>query len=193
MLIKPLQAEIEGFRSAKCSDSDELLQFPGFRTHKRIEPEINYHKDQITRAVEVYPEGIEEEFIHSVYFCPKERIHISTPARYSPKYVEKPEKMNWFSFSVKARSEVHIILTKNHNGNHMYEIVLQKGAGQSFISKNKDQLHLVTTTAPDILSPDEFRQFWISWEDGNIQGTSFHIAKFICLKNMYNRGTLLGP
>ena len=168
-----IKAEIEGFRSAKCSDSDEILQFPGFRTHKRIEPEFNgpnHHKDQITRAVEVYPEGIEEEFIHSVYFCPKERIHISTPARYSPKYVEKPEKMNWFSFSVKARSEVHIILTKNHNGNHMYEIVLQKGAGQSFISKNKDQLHLVTTTAPNILSPDEFRQFWISWEDGNIQG-----------------------
>ena len=175
-LVKPLKAEIEGFRSAKCSDSDEVLQFPGFRTHKRIEPELNHHKDQITRAVEVYPEGIEEEFIHSVYFCPKERIHISTPARYSPKYVEKPEKMNWFSFSVKARSEVHIILTKNHNGNHMYEIVLQKGAGQSFISKNKDQLHLVTTTAPDILSPDEFRQFWISWEDGNIQGISFHTA-----------------
>ena len=72
----------------------------------------------------------------------------------------------------------------------MYEIVLQKGAGQSFISKNKDQLHLVTTTAPDILSPDEFRQFWISWEDGNIQGTSFHIEKLICLKNMYNRGTM---
>ena len=190
MLIKPLQAEIEGFQSTKCSDSDELLQFPGFRTHKRIEPEINHHTDQITRAVEVYPEGIEEEFIHSVYFCPKERIHISTPARYSPKYVEKPEKMNWFSFSVKARSEVHIILTKNHNGNHMYEIVLQKGAGQSFISKNKDQLHLVTTTAPDILSPDEFRQFWISWEDGNIQGISSHIEKLICLKNMYNRGTM---
>ena len=120
---------MEGFESLKCgngSDYDHprnILKY-GFQKNSKI---IGIIKDQVTRAVDVYPEGIENNFMHSVYFCPKERIHISTPARYSPKYVKKPKNMEWFSFSVKARSEVHIILTKDYNTNQQYEIVLQKG------------------------------------------------------------------
>ena len=91
--------------------------------------------DQITKAVDVYPEGIEREYMHSVYFCPKERIHISTPARFAPKYVAKPDDMNWFSFAVKSRAEVHVILTRDHNNDESYHITLQNELNQSFISK----------------------------------------------------------
>ena len=104
------------------------------------------------KAVDVYPEGIEKEYMHSVYFCPKERIHISTPARFAPKYVDKPVDMNWFSFAVKSRAEVHIILTNNHDSDESYHITLQNNLGQSFISKGRDLTRLVTTMASNLLS-----------------------------------------
>jgi len=163
---------MEAFESTKCpqghiagniSDYDHPRNILKYRL-KNPPVILGVIKDQITRAVDVYPEGITQDFMHSVYFCPKERIHISTPARYSPKYVKKPEKMEWFSFSVKARSEVHIILTKDYNTKQQYEIVLQKGQGQSFISKNKEPINLVTTTTTGILSATEFKHFWISWK-----------------------------
>ena len=102
--------------------------------------------------MDVYPEGIEKEYMHSVYFCPKERIHISTPARFSPKYVGKPVDMNWFSFAVKSRAEVHIILTNYHDSDESYHITLQNNLGQSFISKGRDLTRLVTTMASNLLS-----------------------------------------
>ena len=47
----------------------------------------------------------QQDFTHSVYFCPNERIQISTPASFSPKFVKKPPQMDWFSLSICAASE----------------------------------------------------------------------------------------
>ena len=125
--------------------------------------------DQVTKAVEVYPEGIEKQYMHSVYFCPKERIHIFTPARFSPKYVATPDAMDWFSFAVKSRSEVHVILTADHTSDESYHITLENSMGQSYLSRGGDLTRLVTTSASNLLSQNEFRHFWVSWKDGDIQ------------------------
>jgi len=49
-----------------------------------------------------------------------------------------------------------------------YEIVLGGSQNQqSWISRNLQ--HLVTAATNQILSQEEFRPFWITWEGGNIQ------------------------
>ena len=63
--------------------------------------------------------------------------------------------------------EAIIILTNAPNSPFSLTILLENRAGQSFISRNGQKL--VTTTTPQILSAEEFRTFWISWKNGNIE------------------------
>jgi len=72
-----------------------------------------------------------------------------------------------FSFSVCAISDVIIVLAEVPNSPQSFKILLQNRALQSFISRNGQKL--VTTTTPKILSIDEYRTFWISWKNGNIE------------------------
>ncbi|TMS20262.1 C3 and PZP-like alpha-2-macroglobulin domain-containing protein 8 [Larimichthys crocea] len=46
--------------------------------------------DYVRRTVQVEPEGLPREYTYSVFFCPNERIHISTPNKYEYQYVKKP-------------------------------------------------------------------------------------------------------
>jgi hypothetical protein len=80
--------------------------------------------DQIIQNIKVFPEGIKQDFTHSVYFCPNERIKISTPAKYSPKFVKKPKYMDSFTFSVKTKSDVIIILADVPNSPTSFKILL---------------------------------------------------------------------
>nr|XP_009861615.2 C3 and PZP-like alpha-2-macroglobulin domain-containing protein 8 [Ciona intestinalis] len=126
-------------------------------------------RDLITRQVLVEAEGIKREYTHSIYFCPNERINISTPSSYTFQFVRLPVNMTNFNFLTKASNNVHITLSSDEStSSDSYEIVLGGSDNtQSWISRNSQ--HLVTAATDQILSGEEYRSFWVTWVGGNIQ------------------------
>ncbi|KAM4629689.1 C3 and PZP-like alpha-2-macroglobulin domain-containing protein 8 isoform 2-T2 [Polymixia lowei] len=127
--------------------------------------------DYVRRSVLVEPEGLPREYTYSVFFCPNERIHISTPNKYEYQYVKKPAKMTQFQVAVKTHNDAHFALsTSPHDSAEMLEIVLGgRQNTRSWISLGKMGEPLVSAPTPGILSWDEFRSFWISWKGGVVQ------------------------
>ncbi|XP_024134100.1 C3 and PZP-like alpha-2-macroglobulin domain-containing protein 8 isoform X2 [Oryzias melastigma] len=127
--------------------------------------------DYVRRTVLVEPEGLPREYTYSVFFCPNERIHISTPNKYEYQYVKKPSKMTEFQVAVKTHNNAHFALSASpHDSAEMLEIVLGgRQNTRSWISLGKMGEPLASAHTPGILSWDEFRSFWISWKDGLVQ------------------------
>ncbi|XP_060089087.1 C3 and PZP-like alpha-2-macroglobulin domain-containing protein 8 [Heteronotia binoei] len=127
--------------------------------------------DYVRRSILVEPEGLTREYTYSVFFCPNEKIHISTPNKYEYQYVQKPSRMTHFSVAVKAHNNAHIALSSSpHDLAAMTEIVM--GGHQNtrtWISASKMSEPVASAETPGLLSWDEFRTFWISWADGLIQ------------------------
>ncbi|XP_078610906.1 uncharacterized protein LOC144881610 [Branchiostoma floridae x Branchiostoma japonicum] len=73
-----------------------------------------------------------------------------------------------FPFEVKASSDVHIVLSnQNYPVDNMYEIVI--GDSRSVIRRHEQGDAVAAAATPDILSPDIYRGFLISWSaDGTI-------------------------
>ncbi|KAM9761751.1 C3 and PZP-like alpha-2-macroglobulin domain-containing protein 8 isoform 1-T1 [Menidia menidia] len=148
----------DGFLTAKTgNDIDE----------KRVPAALDY----VRRTVLVEPEGLPREYTYSVFFCPNERIHISTPNKYEYQYVKKPTKMTQFVVAVKTHNDAHFALSASpHDSADMMEIVLGgRQNTRSWISAGKMGDPLVSVPTPGILSWDEFRSFWISWRGGALQ------------------------
>ncbi|KAI7791344.1 C3 and PZP-like alpha-2-macroglobulin domain-containing protein 8 isoform X1 [Triplophysa rosa] len=127
--------------------------------------------DYVRRSVLVEPEGLPREYTYSVFFCPNERIHISTPNKYEYQYVKKPAKVTHIQVSVKSHNDAHIALSPTaHDNTDMVEIVLGgRQNSRSWISQGKMGEPVASTPTPGILSWDEFRSFWISWREGGVQ------------------------
>uniref|UniRef100_A0AAY5KU32 C3 and PZP like alpha-2-macroglobulin domain containing 8 n=1 Tax=Esox lucius TaxID=8010 RepID=A0AAY5KU32_ESOLU len=127
--------------------------------------------DYVRRSVLVEPEGLPREYTYSVFFCPNERIHISTPNKYEYQYVKKPAKMTCFEVAVKTHNDAHFALSPGpHDSAEMLEIVLGgRQNTRSWISLGKMGEPVVSASTPGILSWDEFRSFWVSWKDGVVQ------------------------
>ncbi|XP_074161873.1 C3 and PZP-like alpha-2-macroglobulin domain-containing protein 8 [Sminthopsis crassicaudata] len=141
-------------------------------------PEDNYFDkrtpvgtDYIRSSVIIEPEGLAREYTYSVFFCPNEKIHISTPNKYEYQYVQKPLRMTHFDVAVKAHNDAHFALSSgSHDTAEMIEIVIgghQNSKTWISLSKMGDPVASVDTIG--ILSWDEFRTFWISWKNGIIQ------------------------
>nr|XP_004555063.2 C3 and PZP-like alpha-2-macroglobulin domain-containing protein 8 isoform X1 [Maylandia zebra] len=145
-----------------CSD--------GFQIGK-ISNDMIQGQDYVRRTVLVEPEGLPREYTYSVFFCPNERIHISTPNKYEYQYVKKPSRMNQFLVAVKTHNDAHFALSASpHDSVEMLEIVLGgRQNTRSWISAGKMGEPLVSVPTPGILSWDEFRSFWISWKGGVVQ------------------------
>ncbi|XP_055020617.1 C3 and PZP-like alpha-2-macroglobulin domain-containing protein 8 isoform X1 [Boleophthalmus pectinirostris] len=127
--------------------------------------------DFVRRTVLVEPEGLPREYTYSVFFCPNERIHISTPNKYEYQYVKKPARMNHFQVAVKTHNDAHFALSPSpHDSAEMVEIVLGgRQNTRSWISIGKMGDPVSSVATPSILSWDEFRSFWISWKGGIVQ------------------------
>ncbi|XP_052446900.1 C3 and PZP-like alpha-2-macroglobulin domain-containing protein 8 isoform X1 [Carassius gibelio] len=127
--------------------------------------------DYVRRSVLVEPEGLPREYTYSVFFCPNERIHISTPNKYEYQYVKKPAKVTHIQVAIKSHNDAHIALSPSaHDGTEMVEIVLGgRQNSRSWISRGKMGEPVASAPTPGILSWDEFRSFWISWRGGGVQ------------------------
>ncbi|XP_024909513.1 C3 and PZP-like alpha-2-macroglobulin domain-containing protein 8 isoform X2 [Cynoglossus semilaevis] len=141
------------------------------KTANDVEERTPIGLDYVRRTVLVEPEGLLREYTYSVFFCPNERIHISTPNKYEYQYVKKPARMNQFQVAVKTHNDAHFALSASpHDSAEMLEIVLGgRQNTRSWISMGKMGEPLVSASTPGILSWDEFRSFWISWKGGVVQ------------------------
>ncbi|XP_044217735.1 C3 and PZP-like alpha-2-macroglobulin domain-containing protein 8 isoform X1 [Thunnus albacares] len=150
-----------------CSDALQTGKLGNEVDERRTPTGLDY----VRRTVLVEPEGLPREYTYSVFFCPNERIHISTPNKYEYQYVKKPAKMNQFQVAVKTHNDAHFALSASpHDSAEMLEIVLGgRQNTRSWISLGKMGDPLVSALTQDILSWDEFRSFWISWKGGVVQ------------------------
>ncbi|XP_012664840.1 C3 and PZP-like alpha-2-macroglobulin domain-containing protein 8 [Otolemur garnettii] len=127
--------------------------------------------DHVRRSVMVEPEGVPRAYTYSAFFCPNERVHISTPNKYEFQYVQLPLRLTHFDVSVRAHNDARVALSSGPQDTvGMIEIVL--GGHQntrSWISTSKMGEPVASVYTAKILSWDEFRTFWISWHGGLIQ------------------------
>ncbi|XP_061457145.1 C3 and PZP-like alpha-2-macroglobulin domain-containing protein 8 isoform X3 [Rhineura floridana] len=127
--------------------------------------------DYVRRSILVEAEGLAREYTYSVFFCPNEKIHISTPNEYEYQYVQTPARMVRFDVAIKAHNNAHIALSSSpHDMAEMMEIVL--GGQQNtktWICTSKMGEAVASVESPGILSWDGFRSFWVSWANGIIQ------------------------
>ncbi|XP_059552320.1 C3 and PZP-like alpha-2-macroglobulin domain-containing protein 8 [Myotis daubentonii] len=128
-------------------------------------------RDHTRRSVMVEPEGAPRTYTYSAFFCPNERVHISTPNKYEFQYVQRPQRLTRFDLAVRAHNDARVALSPGPQDTAgMIEIVL--GGHQntrSWISTSKMGEPVAGTHTAKILSWDEFRTFWISWHGGLIQ------------------------
>ncbi|XP_035682150.1 uncharacterized protein LOC118419725 isoform X2 [Branchiostoma floridae] len=76
-----------------------------------------------------------------------------------------------FTFDVQANNDVHVGLSsQSQDLDDMYEIVIGGWSNtQSVIRRSKQGNNLVTVSTSGIISPTEYRKFWITWSsDGTI-------------------------
>ncbi|KAI1230511.1 hypothetical protein IHE44_0009971 [Lamprotornis superbus] len=127
--------------------------------------------DYVRSSVIIEPEGLSREYTYSVFFCPNEKIHISTPNKYEYQYMQKPAQMGHFDLAVKAHNDAHLALSSGpHDMAEMTEIVIGgQQNSKTWISTSKMGEPVASRDTPGILSWDEFRSFWISWKNGVIQ------------------------
>ncbi|XP_077993134.1 macrophage mannose receptor 1-like [Glandiceps talaboti] len=94
----------------------------------------------------------------------------STDDQYIYRYVSAPIQNSRVTFEVKASSDVHISLSaNNYDTDPMYEIVIGGwGNTQSVIRRCIQCANEVVASTIDIVSPTEFRAFWITFVNGKI-------------------------
>ncbi|XP_048651313.1 C3 and PZP-like alpha-2-macroglobulin domain-containing protein 8, partial [Marmota marmota marmota] len=127
--------------------------------------------DHIRRSLTVEPEGAPRSYTYSAFFCPNERLHISTPNKYEFQYVQRPQRLTRFDVAVRAHNDARVALSSGPQDTAgMIEIVL--GGHQntrSWIATSKMGEPVASAHTAKILSWDEFRTFWVSWRDGLVQ------------------------
>ncbi|XP_043254886.1 uncharacterized protein LOC122398776 isoform X2 [Colletes gigas] len=78
-----------------------------------------------------------------------------------------PAATRQLQFRVKAANDAHVALTTGpQDSQPMYEVFIGGwGNSKSVIRKNKSKPDVAEADTPGILSNDEFRGFWIRWDD----------------------------
>ncbi|XP_017906845.1 PREDICTED: C3 and PZP-like alpha-2-macroglobulin domain-containing protein 8 [Capra hircus] len=166
--LSNITAKALAYRETSCCRDGKSVRPPEENYADRRVP---IGRDHIRRSVMVEPEGAPRSYTYSAFFCPNERVHISTPNKYEFQYVQRPLRLTRFDVAVRAHNDARVALSPGPQDTAgMIEIVL--GGDQntrSWISTSKMGEPVASTPTAKILSWDEFRTFWISWHSGLIQ------------------------
>ncbi|XP_072393497.1 uncharacterized protein [Diabrotica undecimpunctata] len=81
-----------------------------------------------------------------------------------------PNSSGFVQFRVRAANDAHLALTTQAaECEPMYEVFIGGwGNSKSIIRKNRSKPDVAEVPTPGILHPNEFRGFWIRWQNGNI-------------------------
>ncbi|VVC44077.1 Hypothetical protein CINCED_3A018912 [Cinara cedri] len=163
--LKNLTVDISGYVSEKCHLIND--------NKKPDELEWNNSTASIVvKSVPIYvhPEGIQHQTTDSAYFCANEQLIVSTTSDFRYQHLTAPKNRDGIVFEIQAKKSAHILLSQERKPTTMmYQIVL--GDLDNTISwigrgKHGNGVHLTSRNTPGILSEEEPRTFWISWEKG---------------------------
>ncbi|XP_077978786.1 uncharacterized protein LOC144434206 [Glandiceps talaboti] len=95
----------------------------------------------------------------------------STDTTYQYRYLASSSPVTRVDFKAKAKNDVHIALSDGPEDKPaLYEIVIGGwGNTQSVIRRSKQGNTKIEASTPSILSPTEFRGFWITYNNGVIK------------------------
>ncbi|KAF4014391.1 hypothetical protein G4228_005781 [Cervus hanglu yarkandensis] len=166
--LSNITAKALAYRETSCCRDGKSVRPP---EENHADRRVPIGRDHVRRSVMVEPEGAPRSYTYSAFFCPNERVHISTPNKYEFQYVQRPLRLTRFDVAVRAHNDARVALSPGPQDTAgMIEIVL--GGHQntrSWISTSKMGEPVASTPTAKILSWDEFRTFWISWHSGLIQ------------------------
>ncbi|XP_014244207.1 C3 and PZP-like alpha-2-macroglobulin domain-containing protein 8 [Cimex lectularius] len=133
------------------------------------------------RGILINPEGLVKTHIESAYFCANEQMVISTPEKFSYQFIPAPRNREGVIFEVRAGMGVHVAISEIQDvSQRMYQTVIgDLDNTVSWIGRGKHgySVRLVTASTPQILSHDESRTFWLSWDRGALSfgvGSGIH-------------------
>ncbi|CAH1398277.1 unnamed protein product [Nezara viridula] len=122
------------------------------------------------QSILVSPEGLVKTHIESAYFCANEQMVLSTAEEFRYEFIPAPRNREASVFEVRAGRGLHIALSEVQNiSQRMYQVVIgDLDNSVSWIGRGKHgySVHLMTKSTPQILSSDESRTFWMSWDRG---------------------------
>ncbi|KAK9504309.1 hypothetical protein O3M35_010674 [Rhynocoris fuscipes] len=120
------------------------------------------------RSIMVHPEGLIKTHIESAYFCANEQMLISTASDFSYEFIPAPRNREGIVLEVRSGKAIHFALSEEQDvTNRMYQIIVgDQDNTISWIGRGKHgySVHLYTASTPQILSSDESRTFWLSWD-----------------------------
>ncbi|KAF6206074.1 hypothetical protein GE061_017299, partial [Apolygus lucorum] len=138
------------------------------------------------QGITVNPEGLVKTHIESAYFCANEQMVISTPEDFRYELIPAPRNREGIVFEVRAGKRVHIALSEEQDlSQKMYQIVIgDQGNTVSWLGRGKHgySVHLTSASTPGILSSDQSKTFWLSWDRGAISlgtGSAVHEKKIL--------------
>ncbi|XP_073972114.1 C3 and PZP-like alpha-2-macroglobulin domain-containing protein 8 isoform X4 [Rhodnius prolixus] len=120
------------------------------------------------RSIIVHPEGLIKTHMESAYFCANEQMVISTASDFTYEFIPAPRNREGIVLEVRSGKAVHFALSEDQEvTNKMYQVIIgDQDNSISWIGRGKHgyTVHLYTTSTPHILSSDESRTFWLSWD-----------------------------
>ncbi|XP_017772788.1 PREDICTED: C3 and PZP-like alpha-2-macroglobulin domain-containing protein 8, partial [Nicrophorus vespilloides] len=172
--LKNMTVEVNGYSSPSCEGSEGVSNSSLAGAVVR------------SATVDVRPEGVVRTDTESAYFCANENMLISTSDSFKYEWVGAPRNREGVVIELKAGASkrpgpVHIALANTHYpGDKMYRITVGDSENSiSWIGRGKHDygVQLVTAQTPAVLSQDDWRTFWITWEKSSLEfgrGSLFH-------------------
>ncbi|TKC50091.1 hypothetical protein EI555_001173, partial [Monodon monoceros] len=120
--LSNITAKALAYRETSCCRDGKSVRTPEENYADRRVP---IGRDHIRRGVMVEPEGAPRSYTYSAFFCPNERVHISTPNKYEFQYVQRPLRLTHFDVAVRAHNDARVALSPGPQDTAgMIEIVL---------------------------------------------------------------------
>ncbi|RZF48823.1 hypothetical protein LSTR_LSTR003203, partial [Laodelphax striatellus] len=133
-------------------------------------------------TVLVYPEGLERKHTESAYFCANEQLMISTENNFQYEFLQAPRNRQNIVFEIRAGGSVHIALSDIQGVSEVSYVIVIGGSDNrlSWVTRGKHGYgrRLQSWSTPEILSEEESRTFWLSWESGTLKMGRGHIPYF---------------
>nr|XP_022903768.1 C3 and PZP-like alpha-2-macroglobulin domain-containing protein 8 [Onthophagus taurus] len=158
--LKNLTVEVNGYSSPTCEGTDE-----GLANTTLVGAVVK------SSTIKVLHEGTVRVDTESAYFCANENIIISNKDNFKYEWIKAPRNRENVVVEVKIdrkQGPVHLILSEGRNVNDKsYKITIgDVGNTESYISRGKHDysIQLQRKKTKGILSRDEWRTFWLSWD-----------------------------
>ncbi|KAK2164300.1 hypothetical protein LSH36_66g05034 [Paralvinella palmiformis] len=81
------------------------------------------------------------------------------------------KKVSHIAFSIRARNDAHVALSKfeNNPGFETYEIVIGGWNNEKSVIRKCSQCRPMTSLDGPLLNDSEFKQFWVSWDEAKLR------------------------